>query len=178
MTAEPTWIEIRDTRLRNDHRRMLDLTSGNDLIAIEEVQGDPAETYVIRFNCRGVSAMEASGPVFSDIHRVWISLPVEYPTRPPQMRFLTPVFHPNINEEGTYVCVDTWYPSKFLDDLCIMLGRMIQYKNYNPSSPLRLDAAQWAVEHPELLPVDRRPLHPATPETADTPESEIDIRIV
>ena len=71
---------------------------------------------------------------------------------------MTPIFHPNIDETGHHVCIDVWYPSKFLDELCIMLGRMIQYKNFNSYSPLRSDAAIWAVEHEHLLPVDQRPL--------------------
>jgi len=92
------------------------------------------------------------------------------------MRWLTPIFHPNINEEGTWVCVDVWWPSKFLDDLCIMLGRMIQYKNYNPHNPLRGDAAKWAIEYAHLLPVDKRPLRRGVPD-AEFPES-FEIRIL
>jgi ubiquitin-protein ligase len=175
MRQQPTWVEIRETRLRSDYNRMLELTKENDLIAIEKTDGDPPEVYSLAFSCRGVVGVGPSGPVFADLHRVRISLPVEYPTRPPQMRWLTPIFHPNINAEGTYVCVDTWYPSKFLDDLCIMLGRMIQYKNYNPLNPLRLDAALWSKENPQLLPVDRRPLRSSTSGGAETNEFEIQI---
>lgn len=175
MAQEPTWSEIRETRLKGDYRRLRELTAGNDLIQIESVEGDPPETYTIRFACRGVTAVGPRGPVFGELHRVRLSLPVEYPTRPPQMRWLTPIFHPNINEEGTGVCVDTWYPSKFLDDLCIMLGRMIQYQNYNPFHSLRLDAAQWAQKNRHLFPLDRRPLRPGA---AGDEGNEFEIRIL
>jgi ubiquitin-protein ligase len=176
MEREPTWIEVREGRLRSDHRRLIELTRGNDLIHIETVEGDPPEHYVLRFACRGVVAVGPTGPVLGDLHRVRISLPVEYPTRPPYMRWLTEIFHPNINAEGTVVCVDTWYPSKFLDDLCVTLGRMIQYKNYNPASPMRLDAALWSASNLHLLPVDRRPLRPGNPQPAA--DGELEIRIL
>lgn len=176
MKPEPTWVEIRETRLRNDYKRMLDLTAVNDLITIEKTDGDPPETYALLFNCRGVATVGPSGPVYAEQHRVRLSLPVQYPTRPPQMRWLTPIFHPNINAEGTYVCVDTWYPSKFLDDLCVTLGRMIQYKNYNPFNSLRLDAAIWSSENLHLLPVDDRSLRPRSSGHAES--NDIDIRIL
>jgi ubiquitin-protein ligase len=176
MRPEPTWIEIRDARLRNDYAKMLDLTRGNDLIRIGKTEGNPPELYDMLFTCRGVASIGAAGPVFSNEHRVQLSMPVEYPTRPPQMRWLTPIFHPNINPEGTYVCVDVWYPSKSLDDLCVMLGRMIQYKNYNPFNPLRLDAAVWSTQNQNLLPVDRRTLRAGASGEAAT--AEIDVRVL
>ena len=176
MAQEPTWVEIRETRLRSDYQRLLELTRGNDLIQIESIEGDPPDIYVLRFTCRGVRAPGPEGPILGDLHRVRLSLPVEYPTRPPQMRWLTQIFHPNINQEGTFVCVDVWYPSKFLDDLCIMLGRMVQYKNYNSLNPLRLDAALWSASHRHLLPVDRRPLRPGMAEPME--KGELDIRIL
>lgn len=176
MRKELTWVEIRDARLRSDYKRMLDLTEGNDLIAIEKTEGDPPEVYSMRFNCRGVVGVSASGPDFGELHRVRISLPVDYPTRAPQLRWLTPIFHPNISAEGTFVCVDTWYPSRFLDDLCIILGRMIQYKNFNPLNPLRLDAAAWSTVNANILPVDRRPLRRGSAAPAEP--IEFDIRIL
>jgi ubiquitin-protein ligase len=175
MKQEPTWIEIRDARLRSDHQRMLNLTEGNDLIALERVRGEPPETYDVLFTCRGIIGLQGSEPLYGELHRVRLTLPAEYPTRPPQMRWLTPMFHPNINAEGTFVCVDTWYPNRFLDDLCVVFGRMIQYKNYNPLNPLRVDAAVWAHQNTRLLPVDTRPLRPGRPRDA---EGEFDIRIV
>lgn len=175
MRQEPTWIEIREARLGSDHQRMLELVQGNDLIQIEAVEGDPPEIYTLRFVCRGVAGLTSMGPTYSDLHRVRIFLPVEYPTRPPQIRWLTQIFHPNINPEGTFVCVDTWYPSRFLDDLCVVLGRMIQYKNYNPFNPLRLDAAIWSKNNQHLLPVDQRPLRVGFSQSSEGSEFEIRI---
>lgn len=172
---ESSWFEIREGRLRADFEKVLQLTRDNELIHLESWEDDPPETYLIRYTCLGVVAPGDDHPILSAEHRVEISFPIEYPTRPPQLRWLTPIFHPNINREGTGVCIDIWYPSKFLDDLCVMLGRMIQYQNYNPNPYhcLRVDAALWAKNSPHLLPVDRRPLR-----RGESPAQEFDIKLL
>ena len=43
-----------------------------------------------------------SGGVFA----LKVSVPARYPFEPPRVRFLTPVFHPNIDSDGR-VCLDT-----------------------------------------------------------------------
>jgi ubiquitin-protein ligase len=115
-------------------------------------------------------------PQVGEEHRVRVVLPAGYPSAPPHLRWLTPIFHPNVNAEGTRVCTATWFPSQFLDDLCILLGRMIQYRNYNPYSHLNRDAAIWADAHPHLLPIDSRPLRRG--EAADPEPVEPEIRLL
>jgi ubiquitin-protein ligase len=62
----------------------------------------------------------------------------------------------------TRVCLDTldhnWSPSITLDQICIELGEMIQYKRYNLYSPLNNDAVDWVVGNRHRLPVDSRSL--------------------
>jgi|SRR5579864_69360 hypothetical protein len=164
---------VRDRRLRSDRRRLEALAAGSDFIRILQVLGEPPEDYVIGFSCKGLVAPGLVLPEVGEEHRVQVVLPAGYPTRRPQLRWLTPSFHPNINAEGTLVCIDTWFPSQFLDDLCILLGRMIQYRNYNPYSYLRRDAALWAATHPHLLPIDRRPLRRGEIEDPVLEEPEI-----
>lgn len=173
MNAPRNWLQIRRSRLTSDQRRLRELAAASDLISIEEVTGDPPEHYIFHYRCFGVVAPGHDEPVLSENHRVEVVLPIEYPTKHPQMRWLTPLFHPNVNEEGTYVCIDVWYPSKFLDDLCLMLGRMIQYRNYNPYSFVRLNAALWSRDERRRFPVDRRPLRRGEARTAEFEEVEI-----
>lgn len=58
------------------------------------------------------------------------------------------------------VCLDTldlnWSPSITLDLICLELAEMIQYKRYNPDSPLNEEAAFWAEANRGRLPVDSR----------------------
>ena len=158
MATKSNWFEIRERRLRSDHNRLLDLAEHSDLISIEELGGEPPEGYRFHYRCRGVITSGNPRPVLGDKHSVEVRLPADYPVKAPQLRWLTPIFHPNINKEGTWVCIDAWYPAKFLDDLCLMLGRMIQYKNFNPHNANHREAAIWAAENGHLFPVDDRPL--------------------
>jgi hypothetical protein len=176
MAQVPSWRQVREARLRADRERLRTLAGSSDLIAVEELEGDPPEAYRVTFSCRGVVAPGLTRPVLSESHRVLITLPVEYPTRGPQLRWLTEIFHPNVNPEGTLVCVDAWYPGRLLDDLCVMLGRMIQYKNYNPLNCLRPEAALWALRHRALLPVDERPLRRGA--EGELPGHDFEVRIV
>jgi ubiquitin-protein ligase len=147
---------IRERRLKADHQRVTDLIGRSDLLEIVKTEGVPPESYVVLYRCRGITSLHASGPCFADAHRVEILLPRDYPLDRPQLRCLTPVFHPNIDRNGA-VCTDLWYAGRFLDELVVMVGRMIRYQNYNPASPLNEEAAEWAVSHRSLFPIDVRP---------------------
>jgi len=100
---------------------------------------------------------------------VEIYLHNQYPQRWPGMKWLTPIWHPNINHLNGSVCIDAawWTASRSLDRLVIMLGEMLQYKNYHddptkPPFPWDPEAARWSREyrkkHPSIFPVDKREL--------------------
>jgi hypothetical protein len=85
------------------------------------------------------------------------------------MKWLTPIWHPNINHLNGTVCIDAawWAASRSLDRLVIMLGEMLQYKNFHddptkPPFPWDPDAARWCREyrgkHPDAFPLDKREL--------------------
>ncbi len=171
---------IRERRLRADFRKLQKFIQQSDLIRIEKMEGEPPESYQLCFTCKGIAQLGLKEPVYSEEHRVAITFPLDYPMKKPRMRWLTPIFHPNINEEGTYVCIDVWYPGKFLDDLCMTLGRMIQYKNYNAENYIREDAAKWSARCAHLFPVDTRPLRRGIPDQPahDTLHETLDIRVL
>jgi len=85
------------------------------------------------------------------------------------MKWLTPIWHPNINHANGSVCIDAawWSASRSLDRLVIMLGEMVQYKNFHddpskPPFPWDMEAARWSRKykrtHPRFFPVDKREL--------------------
>jgi hypothetical protein len=171
--ANPVEQSPRQRRLRGDHERMVELAARSDVIRFEarpEHPGWAPERYVLTFRCKGIAGVDRQGrPRFSEHHQVEIYLHSQYPQRWPGMKWLTPIWHPNINHLNGSVCIDAawWTAGRSLDRLVIMLGEMIQYKNFHddpkqPPFPWDVEAARWCREyrrrHPDAFPVDRREL--------------------
>jgi ubiquitin-protein ligase len=151
-------FDIRETRLRNDYTRLRDLVNRSELIHILSTDGDPPERYLIRFTCKGVEKVNGGGdPHYRESHEVSVYLHAEYPLKQPQLKWMTPIFHPNIHMTGA-VCIGAWWPAKTLDELLLTLGEMVQYRNFDPKDPMNSKAAAWSLRHKHLLPVDKRPL--------------------
>ncbi|KAK2952110.1 putative Ubiquitin-conjugating enzyme E2 T [Blattamonas nauphoetae] len=74
-----------------------------------------------------------------------ISCPDNYPFAPPVVRFITPIFHPNIDSNGR-ICLDildpppkgSWSPSQNLSTILISLRVLLS--DANPTDPLDMEA--------------------------------------
>ena len=147
-------------RLHADLAAMIELARVSDFIAFSH-QGTPPDRYRVIYTCRGlVWTPGAAAPDVSEHHEGEFYLHRDYPRRPPQIAWRTPVFHPNIlaAQEGGGVCIGGWSPSETLADLIVRVGEMIQFRSYNPDDVLNREAALWAEAHSDCLPVDDRPL--------------------
>lgn len=160
-------------RLRKDYELIQEIDARSDLIQVKaksEHAGLPPERYIITYKCKGIVGIDRSGnPKIGQHHQVEIYLHSQYPQRWPGMKWLTPIWHPNINHANGSVCIDAawWSASRSLDRLVIMLGEMLQYKNFHddpakPPFPWDLEAARWCREfrkkNPNYFPVDSREL--------------------
>ena len=145
---------IRLRRLSSDHQLMRQLHDNSDLIHVAST-GSPPDKYIITFSCYGLIWNQDTGlPAKSKHFQVEILLHAEYPKKRPGLRMLTPIFHPNFVNAG--ICTGYWTPATSLDNLCIQIGRMIQYRNYDLNDCLDTRARDWAAENAHLLPVDKR----------------------
>jgi ubiquitin-protein ligase len=175
--------DARNARLQKEYTDLMNLSRRGSrmggLIKIEPVNykdGCPVEEYIITFKCKGIIGIKDNlTPIYGNFHQVKLTLGTEFPVSEPFLRWLTPIWHPNIEHlEPHHVCTDktvSWWPGRNLKDLVITLGEIVQYKQYHAAwkapYPLDREVAKWVEEYAEpngILskgnPVDTRPLLP------------------
>ena len=150
-------------RLRNDLLALEQLVSESSVFRFS-AHGNPPTHYEIVFRGTGLyrDTAKTNKVKTHEAHRVQIKLGSSYPRTMPEIRWQTPVYHPNISEIGM-VCLGGyathWVPSLQLDELCVMLWDMVRYHNYDVRSPYNRDAALWVASQTTILfPTDNRPL--------------------
>ena len=70
-----------------------------------------------------------------------INVPEDYPIYPPKCKFVTKIFHPNIDMNNGDICFellkDKWSPQWSLESVCIAIFNLLS--NPNADSPLNCD---------------------------------------
>jgi ubiquitin-protein ligase len=167
----------RYARLAIEYTKLINLAARSSFIQVQPVevqQGWPPEKYVITYTCRGIASIDKNrAPRVSEFHQVSMYMGSDYPLKEPYLKWLTPIWHPNIDHlEPHHVCtnnVQNWFAAKPLAELVLAMGEMVQYKQYHAKwvSPFPLDraAADWVLEvaEPQGIvspnkPFDDRPL--------------------
>lgn len=149
-------------RLESDYNQIRTAFAGHRLIDVEPIQGNPPEKYRVVYRVKGVSKLGSSGPVISQNHKAIIYLHADYPRSKPKLEMETPIWHPNF---GPYICIDDhWGAGETLVDIIVQIGDMIQYRSYNPKSPLNAVAAKWSMENRHLFPIGNVDLYQSEPE--------------
>lgn len=76
------------------------------------------------------------------IFEVKLTVPAEYPIRPPQAVMLTRIFHPNIHSKTGEICLDilknSWSPAWTLSTVCRAIMSLLSHPEAD--SPLNCDA--------------------------------------
>lgn len=141
----------RTRRLAADYESVRGQFSGHPHVHVEPLGPQwPPEAYRVIYRVRGLR-LDGSQPVAANEHVVEIQLPLGYPRDKPVVLALTPVFHPNIKEQ--YCIQDYWAAGQTLVDTIAKIAEMLQYRVYNPRSPLNALAARWTVENEHLFPL-------------------------
>jgi ubiquitin-protein ligase len=152
----------RDRRLKSDLQALQRLKVQSSILDFECLDSPPTR-YIVSFRGKGLMQPPNSDSVaVQEYHQVEIRLGVNYPRSKPDLKWKSPMFHPNISALGQ-VCLGGysthWVPSLNLDELCEMLWDMVRYANYDVKSPYNYKAARW-VERQQIyrFPMDSRSL--------------------
>ncbi|KAG2176276.1 hypothetical protein INT43_005510 [Umbelopsis isabellina] len=119
---------------------------------LEMLERDPPPgivCYPVNDNCTHLEAHirgPADSPFEDGTFKLDVQIPQRYPFDPPQIRFVTPIYHPNIDEAGR-ICADilkmppagSWKPALNLSTVLLALAGLMSYPN--PDDPLEVDIA-------------------------------------
>lgn len=157
----------RDQRLYEDLEALRSLRKKSTIFDFE-VEGDPPDRYSISFQGKGICRENASDAdvTFVELHKCDIRLPYSYPERAPDIRWVTPILHPNISFSGflTFREIDMpWDKAITLDVVCERLWDMARLAHMNLDRASNYRAKQWFEKENTLrLPIDHRPLRDKT----------------
>lgn len=156
-------MSARLRRIAADYEKIRTEFTGHQYISVEPIGALPPERYRITYHIKGLRwDVAAQRPVVIRQHAAEIYLHNAYPREKPMCRMLTDIWHPNF---GAYICIgDHWAAGETLADVIVHIGDMIQYKIYNPKSPLNGLAARWAIENAACFPIGNADLYQAEPD--------------
>lgn len=150
-------MSVREKRLQNDLLALSELVDKSiGGLKIISKKGNPPFEYVIEYNCRGVEKLQVNEPIYRNNHRIQIALGNSYPQEKPDVKFLTPIFHPNVWENLTICLGNYWTMAETVPELVIRVGKIIQYSKdvLNLNSPANGSAKNWAQKNMSRFPVD------------------------
>ncbi|KAK7822325.1 hypothetical protein U0070_014424 [Myodes glareolus] len=85
--------------------------------------------------------------------RLRIDFPREYPLKPPTLKFITKIYHPNVSEDGLVclplISIKNWKPYtktyQVLEALIVLVGKP------NLEEPVQLELAELLTQNPEMF---------------------------
>ncbi|KAH8164094.1 hypothetical protein CIB48_g4147 [Xylaria polymorpha] len=90
-------------------------------------------------------------PYEGGTYMVDVIIPVEYPFRPPVMKFDTKVWHPNISSQTGAICLDTlstaWSPVLTIKSTLLSLQSL--FESPEPKDPQDAEVAKMMINEPE-----------------------------
>eukprot|EP00658_Telonema_sp_P-2_P000556 TRINITY_DN1020_c0_g1_i1.p1 TRINITY_DN1020_c0_g1~~TRINITY_DN1020_c0_g1_i1.p1 ORF type:complete len:173 (-),score=50.91 TRINITY_DN1020_c0_g1_i1:633-1151(-) len=105
------------------------------------VTGAPSENDVMKWWCKIEGP--ADTPWQGALLNLTINFTEEYPMKPPEVLFVTPMYHPNIYENGA-ICLDIlqnkWSPSYDISAVLTSIQSLLN--DPNPDSPANSQAAR------------------------------------
>jgi hypothetical protein len=154
---------------------MLQLKEQSSILDFE-VSGDPPDQYILTFNGGGLRGKGEAVEV-ADQHKVELRLGADYPRTLPQIRWLTPIIHPNISGGGPCLGAFGMTPNVRLTQIVEILWDMNRMAIYNPYSGYsQINQPFEKLRNRIGFPVDKRimrDLAPPAPEPEEPGEPEM-----
>jgi ubiquitin-protein ligase len=154
--------ESRAARLKSDLAALESLRGESTILSLEPA-GEPPDRYTLTFRGKGLGREGMSTDVsVIELHQVDLRMPYSYPERPPDVRWLTPIVHPNVSFSGFLNLAEIglpWTPDLTLDVLCERLWDVARGAYVNLEKAANYSAKNWYEQECRFeLPVDVRPL--------------------
>jgi len=81
-------------------------------------------------------------PYEKGVFQIELDIPTEYPFKPPKLKFVTKIYHPNVKSDGGF-CADilseSWSPQLKISDVLNTVDKLM--KDPNPENPLEPEIA-------------------------------------
>jgi ubiquitin-protein ligase len=153
----------RENRLRADHKLLTALDEASSILSLEP-SGDPPDRYTLTLRGKGLGrdAGSQSEVTIIELHQIDVRMPYAYPQSPPDIRWITPILHPNVSFSGFVNLADVgimWTSEVPIDLVCERLWDVARGEFINLDKATNYAAKNWfEKENRRPLPVDSRPL--------------------
>jgi ubiquitin-protein ligase len=153
----------REDRLLADHELLKALDEASSILSLEPV-GDPPDRYTLTLRGKGLGRDAGSQSEVSilELHQIDMRMPYAYPQSPPDIRWITPILHPNVSFSGFVNLADVgiaWTSEVPIDLVCERLWDVARGEFINLDKSTNYAAKNWfEKENSFSLPVDSRPL--------------------
>lgn len=135
--------------LSSEHNGFFDFDVDNETMPMQ---------YVVHY--RGIPSYSKPGtgskPIIKNEHDVEITLDRNYPYKPPVVRMLSHIFHPNVRVSDNIICIDMinkhWRETFTITEVVKNIETFLWKPN--PDSPYNNEAAEWVRKHPLPEPKD------------------------
>ncbi len=151
------------------HQEISERFSGDPVISVTPLDGDPPEKYEITYKTTGLYKDDSGTVQERDSHTITISIPFGFPHFPPSCKPKSSIFHPDFDPAA--ICIgEFWEKDRSISELISHLGQMISGNVYSTSNAFNEEAAKWYQDNRSKLPF-ATPAQPA--ETDDKPLDDI-----